>query len=253
MSCDRFSPSSLIRSIGSVRALAGSAFASALAGSLVAGFVASFDAGLLGGGSWARSARGSRKPERAINNNFLKRMGMDAGLRSWMEMQASRSENLDDDGYKAEEAGHDVESIRPSYVPGVKESSVSLPEKQAGILARLVIARFAGSCSGYSVFSNASVFNTQEHREGATDPPGIKSPGRSFILGLIGIAGPARSSKALSFNMFGIAKLALRVMSRGSSKASPCRRFSCSPPRRSARWTAAVLFPRPKDWKSAPC
>src|SRR5271157_1417750 len=95
MSCDRFSPSSLIRSIGSVRALAGSAFASALAGSSVAGFVASFDAGLLGGGSWARSARGSREPERAINNNFLKRRGMDAGLQSWMEKRALRSEKLD--------------------------------------------------------------------------------------------------------------------------------------------------------------
>ena len=105
MSCDRFSPSSLIRSIGSVRALAGSAFASALAASLVAGFVASFDAGLLGGGSWAQSTRGSREPERAINNNFLKRMGMDAGLQSWMEMRASRSENLDDEGYKAGRGG----------------------------------------------------------------------------------------------------------------------------------------------------
>jgi len=57
---------------------------------------------------------------------------MDAGLQSWMEMRASPSENLDDDGYKAEEAGHDVESIRPSYVPGVKESSVCLSETFLG-------------------------------------------------------------------------------------------------------------------------
>src|SRR5208337_3032153 len=105
MSCDRFSPSSLIRSIGSVRALAGSAFASALAASLVAGFVASFDAALLGGGSWARSARGSREPERAIQSNFLNRIGMNAGLQSWMEQRASRSESLDREGSKAGRGG----------------------------------------------------------------------------------------------------------------------------------------------------
>src|SRR5271166_3171998 len=87
-------------------------------------------------------------------------------------------------GTRPGEAGHDVESIRPSYVPGVKESSVCLPEKQAGILARLVIARFAGSCSGYSVFSNASVFNTQEHREGATKWDLRAAERRAFELSL---------------------------------------------------------------------
>ena len=48
---------------------------------------------------------GNRVPEGSIDNNFLKRMGLDAGLQSWMEMRASRSENLDDEGYKAGRGG----------------------------------------------------------------------------------------------------------------------------------------------------
>src|SRR5208283_4296667 len=79
-------------------------------------------------------------------------------------------------GTRPREAGYDngVESIRPSYVPGVKESLVCLSEKQAGILARLVSARFARSCSGYSSFpTRASSIprNTGKERQNGTFGP----------------------------------------------------------------------------------
>ena len=97
-------------------------------------------------------------------------------------------------GTRPGEAGHDngVESIRPSYVPGVKESSVCLSEKQAGILARLVIARFTRSCSGYSSFpTRASSIprNTGKDRQNGTFGP------RNAELSKLSLANQTRTSQ----------------------------------------------------------
>ncbi len=87
-------------------------------------------------------------------------------------------------GTRPGEAGHDVESIRSSYVPGVKESSVCLSEKQAGILVRLGIARFTGSCSWYSVFPTRASSIPRNTGQGATKWDLRAAERRAFLLSL---------------------------------------------------------------------